>query len=442
MPALGAVVVAIVVTAAVVLQDLRLASARGAGQVALDSAAATIGLCVAFLLYGRFRLSGLARDLLLCLALLMLAGGNAVLSVLPVVLGGQVGRLTTSGIVTGLVGGVLFAASVWAPRWRVDSRRARLLLVLPVLVVAALWWLGPAGERPGTGSADSFGGTQDPLVSAAQALAALAFVVAAVGWSRPRVDDRMAVPLAVAAVFGACSRIDFAIADENSTAWLTAGTVLRVLFYGALIAAAVLEVRDYWRSVSLSAVLEERRRLARELHDGLAQELAFIVTQARGLREQSTNRRAQLVVSAAERALDESRRAIAALTRPLDEPLEVALGQTVEEVAGRFDTRVRLELAGGVKVSPPTREALLRIAREAVSNAGRHGQASTVVVSLENGDGVTLRVMDDGIGLPDTGPGAGHFGLLTMRERAEALGGTFDVRPSRPSGTTVEVHLP
>jgi hypothetical protein len=155
------------------------------------------------------------------LALLVLAGSNALLSVLPVILGGEFARLSTAGIAAGLIGGLLYAASVWVPPWEVDPQRTRFLLAVPVLVVGLLWFLRETGEQPGTGSADSFGGTRDPLVSAAQGLAAFAFLVAAVGWSRSSATDRVAAPLAVAAVFGGFSRIDFAIADEGASAWLT-----------------------------------------------------------------------------------------------------------------------------------------------------------------------------------------------------------------------------
>lgn len=440
-----AALVAVGVTAVVLVRDERLAATGGDSQLVIDTAAATVGLMLAYLLYGRFRLRGLVHDLLLCLALLVLGAANALLSVLPAVVGDAPGRLTTAGVAAGLLAGLLYAAAVWVPPWVLAAGRprARVLYVLvpAVLALALVWSVRTA--RPGSGAADSFGGTDDLLVSLTQGAAALAFLVAAVGWSRPAAQgDSVAAPLAVAAVFGAGSRIDFAVAEGPMSAWVAAGTLLRVLFYVALVAAAVLEVQALRRRVAEVAVLEERRRLARELHDGLAQELAFIVTQARGLREQSTNRRAQLVVRAAERALDESRRAIAALTRSLDEPLEVALGQTVEEVANRFGTRVRLDLAPGMRVEGEQREALLRIAREAVANAGRHGGASSVVVSLALRDGLRLTVLDDGQGFDATAPAAtGSFGLLSMRERAEALGGSLQV-DSRPGATTLEVHLP
>ena len=443
-----AAVVAAAVAGAVLLRDVRLAAAGGAGQTALDSTAATVGLALAYLLYGRFRLQGRVRDLLLCLAVLLLGGSNALLAVLPVVLGEPGGRLTNAGIVLGLVAGGLFAAAACAPPLEVPPERKRTTLALVLapagLLLAAGWFLNRTAPRQGLGAADTFGGTQDGLVTFAQLLAALAFVVAAVGWSRTAgPGDRVAGPLAAAAVFGAGSRINFAVAESPTATWVTAGTLLRVLFYVALIGAAVVEVRTYWSRVAEAAVLEERRRLARELHDGLAQELAFIVTQARGLREQTTNRRAQLIVGASERALDESRRAIAALTRPLDEPFEVSLGQTVEEVARRFGARVHRRLAPGVGVTGARREALLRIAREAVANAARHGRAGSVIVSLDEREGVRLRVEDDGDGFDVAGvdPRSGQLGLTSMRERAEALGGSFEV-VSQPGATTVEVRLP
>ena len=445
----AAAVVAVAVTGAARARDVRIADG-GNGQVALDSAAATIAVATAFLLYGRFRLSGLSRDVLLCVALLLLGGGNALLSVLPAVLGNSsADRVTGAGVVAGLAAGALFAAAVWAPPWQVADARRRTVMAVSLVgvavVLAAASSVPRVGFAAGLGATDTFGGTEDTVVTVAQLAAAVAFAVAAAGWCRDGVQvDRLAAPLAVAAVFGAVSRVDFAVAESAASSWVAAGTLLRVLFYAALVAAVVLEISNYWRSVAEAAVLEERRRLARELHDGLAQELAFVATQARGLREQSTNRRAQLIAGAAERALDESRRAIAALTRRLDEPIEVALGETVEEVAGRFDARVRLEVARGVSVSPPTREALLRIAREAVTNAGRHGGARSVVVSLAESDGVTLRISDDGSGFDesDVDPRSGHFGLLSMRERAEALGGSVTVAPREPHGTTVEVRLP
>jgi signal transduction histidine kinase len=178
----------------------------------------------------------------------------------------------------------------------------------------------------------------------------------------------------------------------------------------------------------------------------MAQELAFVATQARALADRSEHpRRAQLVAAGAERALDESRRAIAALTRPLDEPLAVSLAQCAEEVCHRFETRLVLDVDDRVQPGASSREALLRIAREAVTNAARHSGASSVrvVLSQDARLRLRLRVEDDGTGFDpdDLGHLSGRFGLISMRERAEALGGTFAIIPRRPRGTAVEVRL-
>jgi signal transduction histidine kinase len=150
------------------------------------------------------------------------------------------------------------------------------------------------------------------------------------------------------------------------------------------------------------------------------------------------------VAGAVERALDESRMAIAALTRPLDEAFELTAAQCAEEVCRRFDTGLELDIETGVDASPETRDALLRILREAVSNAARHSAASHVRVLLRRSDGLCLRVEDDGTGFDTTDLGrlSGRFGLISMRERAEALGGTFAVVSRLQGGTSIEVILP
>ena len=161
--------------------------------------------------------------------------------------------------------------------------------------------------------------------------------------------------------------------------------------------------------------------------------------------QQSTHR---LISCAAERELDESRRVIATLTRPLDEPLDVVLSEAVKGVADRVGATVALALDTGVHVEPDVREALVRIAREAVTNAARHGDAGLVRVELENGNGngVKLRIVDDGRGF-DTSAAAkqrtrGGFGLVSMSERARAVGAVLHVESERGAGTSVEVELP
>ncbi len=219
-----------------------------------------------------------------------------------------------------------------------------------------------------------------------------------------------------------------------------------MLFYFALLAGAAGEVGRYWQASREAAVLDERRRIARDLHDGLAQELAFIVRRARRVLDGKARRTdAAQIAYAAERALDESRRVIATLTRPLDEPLDVVLSEAVKGVADRVGATVALALDPGVHVAPDIREALVRIAREAVTNAARHGDAGLVRVELENTTGLKLRIVDDGRGFDAAAAKwrtRGGFGLVSMSERATAVGGVLHVASKRGTGTTVEVELP
>jgi signal transduction histidine kinase len=95
-------------------------------------------------------------------------------------------------------------------------------------------------------------------------------------------------------------------------------------------------------------------------------------------------------------------------------------------------------------VPPATREALVRIVREAITNAARHGKATVARVELSNGRGIRLRVTDDGVGfdpLAVRSQGRG-FGLTSMDERTRQLGGSLRIESSPLHGTTIDVVLP
>ena len=113
---------------------------------------------------------------------------------------------------------------------------------------------------------------------------------------------------------------------------------------------------------------------------------------------------------------------------------------TARDAAHRFNIDLVLELPPVLQLPADAIEALLRIVREAITNAGRHAHASVVTVSLDVSDGIVLDVRDDGDGFDATHPGAG-FGLTSMRERAEAIGGVFTLITEAGRGTTIRVDV-
>jgi signal transduction histidine kinase len=132
---------------------------------------------------------------------------------------------------------------------------------------------------------------------------------------------------------------------------------------------------------------------------------------------------------------------IGALASTGNEPLEQALADAARDAAQRYGAAVDMDLANGIVLSPQEREAVLRIASEAVANAARHSGAETLRVYLERLDaGMRLGIVDDGTGFDDEQPRRG-FGLVTMKDRAESLGGKLRVDSRRGVGTKVELEL-
>ncbi len=192
------------------------------------------------------------------------------------------------------------------------------------------------------------------------------------------------------------------------------------------------------------ATAEERRRIARELHDGLAHELAFIASKTRRpTRGTDESLELRELADAADRALDEARRAITVLSAAQPQSLACAVAQTAEDLGERLDLAVHLELSDDIEIAGDVTENLLRILREAMTNAAKHGASSQVTIRLQRDDGVRLVVEDDGCGFdPDATSLSRGFGLLSMRERAESVGGLLNLDSAPSCGTRVEVAVP
>lgn len=184
--------------------------------------------------------------------------------------------------------------------------------------------------------------------------------------------------------------------------------------------------------------------MARELHDGVAQELAYIVSQASSLaRNEPPAGPLRSIALAGERALIDSRRSILTLTSPEPGTLRAALADQATQWAERAGLKLDLAVDDDVTTSPEMRHAILRIVQEAISNAVRHSGATKIMVSLSARDGaVTVRISDDGRGLgaqPHPEQMLRGFGLVSMAERAEAFGGQLRLQSEPGRGTVVEV---
>jgi len=203
------------------------------------------------------------------------------------------------------------------------------------------------------------------------------------------------------------------------------------------------------------AVLEERERIARELHDGLAQVLGYINTQTQAVKKLLESRKIGEATSELD-AMGAVSREVYADVREAIVGLRTApkgLVPTIREYLSRLprmdgcEIELRVEDgAEGVALVPSTEIQLVRIVQEALSNVRKHAAASHVEVIVEaDEEAVGVEIVDDGHGFDPLlldRTGWPRLGLQTMRERAQAIGGDFDVVSGPGEGTRVVVHVP
>ena len=423
--------------------------------VAKETAGALVLLLVAALLYGRFGRFGRLSDLLALAGVVVLAGKNLVFSVLGAILIETSGGLTTWRTTgAGMLGATLLAAAALAPERVLRDRRAAVALTTGgcLVALATLIVIADAFELPAAFSEEPETRTELQILSqntellVADVGATILFLVAGAAFGRraERDDDEFQMWLGVGAMIAAMAYLNYSLFPSSYTDFLYVGDIFRVAAVIAWGIGTIREIGRFQAGYARAAVLEERRRVARDIHDGVAQELAFISSQMPELAVTAGNQQAaDEIMESVQRALDETRGAISALGRPAHEPFELALASTAEEIASRLGAELRLDMDAGVVVPPAWEEALPRIVREAVSNAVRHGNARTITVHLRDADGIWLRVTDDGRGFNPSDPRSEtSFGLIGMKERTESLGGQFKLHSEPGRGTSIEVVLP
>jgi signal transduction histidine kinase len=404
-------------------------------KVALETAGALVAVATVVLLLRQCGLSSRADHVWLSVGLVVLAVTALTVSTLIVAHAWTPGDVRFA-MGANLAGTLMLAVAAYAPARPLRVRRRSLWLAAAAagLALAALAALVAGGGATGQPQLGRLG---------VQIAVAASLVVAAAGLARRA--ERRGEPflrwLAAAVILGACAKLNYALFPPLHSDAVRVGDALRLLGWVVLLAGVVGEVRRRARARAETALAGERRRLARELHDGVAQELAFIRRRAGRLAELPDGRE---ILSAAERALADSRRAIEALVPSAAEPLGVALERHGARLAAECDVEVQVNVRVRTDVAPEVRAEIFRIVAEAVRNAAHHGGARHVRVEL-GGSPLHVRVIDDGCGFRDgssSGLGVAGYGLIAMRERAEQVGGQFNVESVRGAGTLVQVVLP
>lgn len=200
------------------------------------------------------------------------------------------------------------------------------------------------------------------------------------------------------------------------------------------------------------ATLEERTRLAREMHDTLAQGFTGVLMQLEvadaAVSAQRVERARTAIATAMDLARDslgEARRAVRALRNPTLERrgLAEALAELCAQMRSSTFQAVELQVTGApLRLDAHVEEQVLRVAQESLVNAVKHARARRTVVSLElHAQALRLQVRDDGAGIPQVLSNPAGFGLVGMRERAVSIGATLDVASAPGQGTTVSLRL-
>jgi signal transduction histidine kinase len=206
------------------------------------------------------------------------------------------------------------------------------------------------------------------------------------------------------------------------------------------------QLKDYSEQVQELTVIEERNRMAREIHDGLGHYLTTIHMQiqaAEAVMEKKPARSRELLDKAASltvEALQDVRTSVASLRSSAEsQPLEKAIARLLDDCTS---LRTEFTITGEPKIlSPQIRLTVFRTAQEAINNVQKHSRASLVKVNLnyEQGNRVLLCIEDDGVG---TSQPQGGYGLLGLEERSRLLNGTLTIQTAEGSGFMLKLELP
>lgn len=429
--------------------------------VAVAAAGALIALFAGMLVLMSFLQRAQANELALLCSLLAVALSQLAFVAVPVS-SGRVSQvlLVWAALAGRAEGAALFALAAFTPRRRLDrpglALAAGATAVIAALLLIAVLVMSFAPDLPGLAIAvtrsrllmrDAL--QADAVLRALGTAVAMTYVAAAIGFARNtgragragRFRDEFSGWLAIAAVLAAIGQVDWTVHPALSAQVVSLGDVLKLCSYGVICVGAGFQVCSYWHAPPGTAVMEERRRIARDLHDGLAQELAYLrrhLDALDGIVDSEMNAHLR---RAAERAEHAARLAVNGLAPARREPVSVTVARAVGELAERDHIELQLDIPPGIRLPAPRAEALTRIACEAVGNAARHSGAGQVMLTVRSlGPRVRLLVTDSGSGFDPAVP-PGGFGLASMHERASLVGGDLRISSVPGGGTEVEATL-
>jgi signal transduction histidine kinase len=433
---LALVGVSVVVTLASVVRPAQVESVGA--RVTIETTITIFAVTAAWLAALRFRHTRELRDLLLATTLVIVSTADFPSTALPAMAGiAHAGLAPELRSVARLVVAVGFLATALAPAGRGISSRIRPLVFVTVAAVTAITVFDvlPMLEH------DRGALVQAAVVTSEITSAALMLIAGAAFLFRDPLARQETALLAGGAFLLAIARLETLNAPGGAD-WITPATGARLAAYGLLLAAAVKQLARTRRAAAQAEVLAERLRIARDLHDGLAQDLAFIASYSDRLASDLGAEHPLTI--AAKRALAVSRGTIVDLTASSAPTTAAALKHVAEELEWRHGVDIDVHADDlETELDPADRSELVRIAREAIVNAVHHGRAQHINVRLGSpASGALLSVVDDGCGLDASDPletrGTG-LGMRAMRSSAKTLGGDLVASPAPGGGTLLEV---
>ncbi|WP_077297228.1 sensor histidine kinase [Virgibacillus pantothenticus] len=211
------------------------------------------------------------------------------------------------------------------------------------------------------------------------------------------------------------------------------------------------ERADMAKNSYKTAVMEERQRIARDLHDAVSQQLfalaMFSEAAIKQLDEAPELAKKQMMeVAKAALQSQTEMRALLLHLRPVylsGEPLDKGITKLVNELQQKSHIDFQLSLPDNLNITETIEEHVFRIVQEALANILRHSNASKVVIQIsKRSDELLLHISDNGNGFNVDEERKASYGLKTMKERSEELGGTFRIRSSEREGTYVDIRIP